>query len=104
MEFKRSDLHYKDYTWEVTQGDDPDKRTLDRKFFSRHEGYEVLSLLNHMIKELKLSRKEDVTELEIFIREALPDNVHGRENVIKRLKEYHDRKQVNRLKRLLKGS
>jgi hypothetical protein len=104
MEFKRSDLHYKDYTWEVTQGDDPDKRTLDRKFFNRHEGYEVLSLLNHMIKELKLSRKDDVTELEIFIREEMPDNVHGRENVIERLKTYHDRKQVNRFKRLLQGN
>ncbi|SRR6266702_5320806 len=104
MEFKRSDLHYKDYTWEVTQGDDPDKRTLDRKFFNRHEGYEVFSLLTHMIKELKLSRKEDLTELEIYIREEMPDSVHGRENVIARLKEFHDRKQVNRLKRLLKGN
>ena len=104
MEFKRSDLHYKDYTWEVTNGDDPDKRAMDRKFFSRREGYEVLSLLNHMIKELKLSRKEDVTELEIFIREELPEKSHGRENVIKLLKEHYDRKRVNQLKRLLKGS
>lgn len=43
---EKSDLRYTGYSWTAVSGDDPTKTTLDAKRFSRHEGYEVLDLLN----------------------------------------------------------
>lgn len=96
MEIKRGDLFYKDYSWNTTLGDDPHKIVSDRNLFNRHEGYEVLSMLNHMVKDLRIADKNYVLELEIFIRERLPANVRGAEKV-------RDALRVKFLKGLLEG-
>ena len=42
----RSDMNYHDYSWTAVQGDNPRMTRLDATRFSRHEGYEVLDLIN----------------------------------------------------------
>lgn len=81
-QIEKKDLRYKDYSWEAVPGDDPSKTKEDSDRFSRHEGYEVLYLLNSLesanggapsIKTLQT--------VEWMIHEKLPSNIQGRSKV-----------------------
>jgi hypothetical protein len=82
-EIKKSDLNYDDYSWTAVSGDDPEKKKKDADFFSRKEGYEVLTLLNSLKGKDKkdlLVRSRQICEW--MIHEKLPSDIHGRTNVI----------------------
>lgn len=78
----KSDLIYDDYSWKAVPGDDPTKTKEDADRFSRHEGYEVLHLLN----AFKDSNGRDLSVkdrqiIEWMIHDKLPSNIQGRSNV-----------------------
>lgn len=79
----KDDLLYKDYNWKAkAQGDDPSKRKADGDRFSRHEGYEMLYLLNTGFSnsnELSIATKQ---RIEWGIREHLPSGTQSRSDVV----------------------
>lgn len=82
----KNDLKYKDdYSWKAISGDDPKKKAADADRFSRQEGYEVLSVLNSLVKINTGERISiDIAHTcEWMIREKLPSDIQGRQAVIK---------------------
>lgn len=78
---ERKDLHYT-YSSKAVPGDDPSKTKEDATRFSRHEEYEVLTLINSFTdsngKTLPLRSQQII---EWMIHDHLPSNVQGRQNV-----------------------
>jgi hypothetical protein len=79
---KKSDLQYDDYSWTALDSDNP-KITgkPDSTMFSRHEGYEVLSLINRLAKKHGLEKIESGQKLETMIHNYLPSDVRSQANV-----------------------
>lgn len=81
-EIKNSDLNYDDYSWTAVTGDDPKKTKEDADRFSRHEGYEVLTLLNSLKGEGQSDLSVRTRQIcEWLIHEKLPSNIQGRAKV-----------------------
>lgn len=81
-EIKKSDLNYDDYSWTAVTGDDPKKTKEDADRFSRHEGYEVLTLLNSLKGEGQSDLSVRTRQIcEWLIHEKLPSNIQGRVKV-----------------------
>ncbi|WP_155524686.1 hypothetical protein [Delftia acidovorans] len=84
-EFKKSDLYYTDYSDIAVEGDDPTKVRLDRTRVSRHESYEVVTLINSINftggTEKGIHRSRQI--IEWMIHDHLPSNIQGRDNVKK---------------------
>lgn len=83
-DFTKADLLYKDYSDTAAVGDDPKKVKEDRDRFSRHESYEVVTLINSIkfsdsISPDALKRGRQI--IEWMIHEHLPTNIQGREGV-----------------------
>ncbi|EFH5823283.1 hypothetical protein GO537_23810 [Escherichia coli] len=78
----RSDMNYHDYSWTAVQGDNPRMTKLDATRFSRHEGYEVLDLINSFQAKgggaLMLKSQQII---EWMLHERLPSNIQGRAQV-----------------------
>lgn len=78
----RSDMNYHDYSWTAVQGDNPRMTKLDATRFSRHEGYEVLDLINSFQAKgggaLTLKSQQII---EWMLHERLPSNIQGRAQV-----------------------
>lgn len=73
---------YTDYSWTAIKGDDPRiSGKPDSTMFNRHEGYEVLYLINALVKEWNLSQKSSGQKMEKMIRLKLPANIRSQENV-----------------------
>lgn len=85
--YKKSDLLYT-YSWTAIGKDDP-KITgkPDSTLFNRHEGYEVLYLINEFMNEKNLISVSSGNKIERMIHNELPSNVRSQENVIKWLKD-----------------
>lgn len=82
--YLKSDLIYKDYKWTAYPSDDPKVTGApDNTLFNRHEGYEVLYLINHF----ELSSRAPGEKLEKMIRNELPSDVRGQIKVRDWLKE-----------------
>lgn len=79
----KSDLYYTDYKWTAYGGDDP-KITgkPDNTLFNRHEGYEVLYLINSFSEKHAFKQKEYGTKIEKMIRNELPSDIRGQEKVV----------------------
>ena len=78
---KSSDLKYT-YSWTAIPPDDPRvKGKPDSTMFNRHEGYEVLYLINHMADENNFKEKESGYKLERMIHDHLPSDIRSQENV-----------------------
>lgn len=76
--FKSSELFYRDYKWTAHPDDNP-KVTgpPDSTLFNRHEGYEVLYLINH----LPVSSQAEGQKAEKLIREKLPSTIRSQVDV-----------------------
>lgn len=84
MQFKQSDLIYKDYSWTAIKGDDPKVTGVpDSTLFNRREGYEVLYLIN----TFDLRNMNDANKLEKMIRSELPSETRSQINVKKWLRD-----------------
>ncbi|AIJ45582.1 2-oxoglutarate dehydrogenase complex, dehydrogenase (E1) component,-related enzymes [Comamonas testosteroni TK102] len=85
-DFTKSDLFYTDYSDSAVPGDDPKKTKEDRTRVSRHESYEVVTLINSIsftkgTTEAGIKRGRQI--IEWMIHEHLPSNIQGRDNVKK---------------------
>jgi len=78
----RSDMHYHDYSWTAVPGDNPRMTKLDATRFSRHEGYEVLDLINSFPAEgggaLPLKSQQII---EWMLHECLSSSIQGRTQI-----------------------
>ncbi|ECY1766869.1 hypothetical protein F6685_22355 [Salmonella enterica] len=78
----RPDMNYHDYSWTAVPGDNPLMRTQDATRFSRHEGYEMLDMVNSFKAEggavLPLKSQQII---EWMLHERLPSLMQGREQV-----------------------
>ena len=81
--FGKSNMVYNDYSW-TAYGDDNPKITgsPDNILFNRHEGYEVLYLINEFMKFHQLTSKEDGQKIEKMIHDKLPSDTRARADVI----------------------
>ncbi len=106
---EKDDL-YLEYEWEAFGGDDPHKRGLDSKSFSRYQGFEVLPVINEFLSiresdvnsyeyefdfiELEhsddeiLTKEEEIQKLEWMIREKLPRDIRKRSDAINWLNDH----------------
>lgn len=82
MNFSRNDMVYTDYSWTAIKGDDPRiSGKPDSTLFNRHEGYEVLYLINALAKEQNFVQKNTGQKIEKMIRMKLPGDVRSQEKV-----------------------
>lgn len=82
MNYSKNDMVYTDYSWTAIKGDDPKiSGKPDSTMFNRHEGYEVLYLINALAKEWNLSQKNTGQKMERMIRLKLPTDIRSQENV-----------------------
>lgn len=83
-----SDLYYKDYKWTAHPGDDPRiTGKPDSTLFNRHEGYEVLFLINKFAEKHNFKQKASGTKTEKMIRNELPSTTRSQEHVVKWLED-----------------
>jgi hypothetical protein len=68
------------YSWKATGGDNPNAIRIDARLFNRHEGYEVVPMIQKVVNHLGAESEADVQRIEALIGE-LPDNVRGRKKV-----------------------
>lgn len=70
------------YSWSATPGDDPDYRgKIDAIKFNRKEGYEVLPLINEILKKLGTTEIGTGKRIENLIKD-MPRNIFMRNRVI----------------------
>ena len=74
--YNQSDLIYKDYQWTAYPNDNPHVTGApDSTRFNRHEGYEVLYLINKLMPAQGLDQKTDGNKMEKMIRQHLPSSM-----------------------------
>ena len=85
--YKKGDMVYDDYSW-TTYGDDNPKISgePDSTLFSRHEGYEVLYMINKYMNIKGWQQVSTGEKLEKFIKKSLPSDVRSQKHV----REYFD--------------
>ena len=71
--FNKTDMTYKEYQWTAYPNDNPGiTGKPDSTRFNRHEGYEVLYLINALAESWKLKQINSCLKIEKMIREKLP--------------------------------
>jgi hypothetical protein len=75
------------YAWQAVGGDDPQAIRTDAMLFNRQEGYEVLPMIQKVVKHFGYEAESDVHRVEELIKTELPGDVRGREKVFKWLVE-----------------
>lgn len=74
------DMLQQTYSWKATGGDNPNAVRIDARLFNRHEGYEVVPMIQKVVNHLGAESEADVQRIEALIGE-LPGNVRGRKKV-----------------------
>lgn len=94
----KEDLFYKDfYSWSVVNQDNPSFiGSPDNDLLNRHEGYEMLSIINKIFQTYKLHNKKFVKIIETLIRDHLPSNIRSRDQVIKWFQEIVEDSKMHR--------
>ncbi|MBW4359352.1 hypothetical protein [Flavobacterium taihuense] len=73
--FNKSDMQYDDYQWTAYPNDNPRVTGKpDSTRFNRHEGYEVLYLINALAEEWEFKNVASCLKMETMIREKLPSD------------------------------
>jgi hypothetical protein len=81
VKINKSDLKYK-YSWNTIGDDNPKVTgTPDSTMFSRHEGYEVLYLINKLAEIWEFKNKSSCIKIETMINDSLPSDVRSQKNV-----------------------
>ena len=77
----KDDLRF-EYRWTAVPGDDPTvSGPPDSTLFNRHEGYEVLYLINKIAEIGDLKQKESGLKIERMLKVKLPSDIVEQENV-----------------------
>lgn len=80
--YTKTDLIFQDYKWTAFPSDDPKiTGTPDSTLFNRHEGYEVLYLINKLASIWGLKQKGSGEKMETMIRKNLPSDIRSQANV-----------------------
>ena len=80
--FNKSDMYYNDYTWSAYPNDDPRiTGEPDNTLFNKHQGYEVLYLINKLATSWSIRTIHECRMIETLIRTQLPSNIRSQENV-----------------------
>jgi hypothetical protein len=86
----RNDLQYT-YSWNAIDGDNPKiSGEPDNTLFNRHEGYEVLYLVNKLSQIFNFKQKTSGLKLEKMIKNYLPSDTRSQINVKKWLVDNWD--------------
>ncbi len=81
IQLKKADLQY-EYDWTAGNGDDPSiTGAPDSRMFNRHQGYEVLYLINAFLKKHKMKAMASGNKVEDMLQK-LPSNIRSRANVV----------------------
>lgn len=76
--YTKDDLYYSDYKWTLYANRHARISGLpDNTPFNRHEGYEVLYLINHLA-----GNTEEALEMERLIRNVLPVEINRQKDVV----------------------
>lgn len=71
--FNKTDMQFENYQWTAYPNDNPKVTgNPDSTRFNRHEGYEVLYLINALAESWKLKQINSCLKIEKMIREKLP--------------------------------
>lgn len=82
--FNKSDMQFADYKWTAYPNDDPKViGPPDSTLFNRHEGYEVLYLINKLAEIWDFKRKSSGEKMERMIRSSLPSEMVNQDQVRK---------------------
>jgi hypothetical protein len=82
MVFLKSYLLFNDYQWSTYGTDDPRVTGYpDSTLFNRHQGYEILYLINQLMDIWQFNTIADGQKLERLIRKYLPSDVRSQRNV-----------------------
>lgn len=74
--FNKTDMNYKEYQWTAYPNDDPKViGKPDRTRFNRHEGYEVLYLINALAGEWEFKQVNSCLKMEKMIHDGLPSTI-----------------------------
>ena len=76
------------YSWQAVDVDHPEAIKFDAHLFNRHEGYEVIPMIQKVVDHFDFETEADVQRVEKVIMEELPGNVRGQKNVLAWLIEY----------------
>ena len=82
MSYTKGDMVYNDYSWTAISGDNP-KITgkPDSTMFNRHEGYEVLYLINRVFSDWNFKNPNSYRKMEKMIHDNLPSHIRSQQNV-----------------------
>jgi len=70
------------YSWKATGGDNnPQAIRIDARLFNRHEGCEVIPMIQKVVNHFGYGSPADVQKVEALIGSELPGNVRGRKKV-----------------------
>jgi hypothetical protein len=70
-----------EYTWHASGGDDARAVNVDARLFNRHEGYEVLRMIQHVVDHFDYQSEDQVRRIEDLIADDLPGSVRSRTRV-----------------------
>lgn len=74
--FSKLIMQYRDYQWTAYPNDDPRvKGNPDSTRFNKHEGYEVIYLINALAEEWDFKNVNSCLQMEKMIRVKLPSDV-----------------------------
>lgn len=80
--FNKNDMQFKNYQWTAYPNDNPRiTGKPDSTRFNRHEGYEVLYLINALAESWELKQFNSCLKIEKMIREKLPSTTITQINV-----------------------
>jgi hypothetical protein len=69
------------YDWEAKNGDNSEEIVIDKTFFDRDQGYEVLVMIQAVVDNFGYTSVSDVRKIEAVIANKLPGSIRSRENV-----------------------
>ena len=88
--YNRSDLLFNDYEWNESSDHVKLQSVPDRNLFMRHEGNEVLYMINYACETMDCKSKTEAGRMEILLHEKLPLEVKSQNSVYSWLqKEYN---------------
>jgi hypothetical protein len=79
--YQKTDLLYNDYEWNNTADDVKFQGEPDRTTFTRHDGNDVLYIINFICQRMKYISKEHAGRIEMLIHDKLPLEVKSQKSV-----------------------
>jgi hypothetical protein len=92
IEVKKFMLQLTTYDWEAKNGDNSEKIVIDKTFFDKDQGYEVIVMIQAVVDHFGYTSVSDVQKIETVIANKLPGYIRSRENVRNWLVNYFSKR------------